>query len=215
VSIVDPAVEAYAAARTTPPDPALSALARETEATLGWAQMLSGPVEGRLLETLVFLARPRLVVELGTFSGFSALFMAGALPPGGRLVTCEADPQRAAFARARFAASPHGDRIELREGPALETVRSLEEPVDLAFVDADKAGYPAYYEALVPKLSERGLLVADNTLRGGRVLAPGRDDDGARGMAAFNDHVLADPRTVCVLLPVRDGITLVRPAPPR
>lgn len=201
-------LDAYAAARTTPPEPALDALYAETVAELGHESMLTGAVAGRLLETLVFLARPRLVVEVGTFSGYSALSMARALPEGGRIVTLELDPEHAAFARRRFAASPLGDRIELREGPALEALEAIDGPIDLAFVDADKEGYVAYYEAIVPKLAPHGLLVADNTLRGGRVLDPG--DERGREMDAFNRHVQDDPRTVNVLLTVRDGITLVR-----
>jgi caffeoyl-CoA O-methyltransferase len=201
-------LDAYAAARTTPPEPALDALYAETVSELGHESMLTGAVAGRLLETLVFLARPRLVVEVGTFSGYSALSMARALPEGGRIVTLELDPEHAAFARRRFAASPLGDRIELREGPALEALEAIDGPIDLAFVDADKEGYVAYYEAIVPKLAPHGLLVADNTLRGGRVLDPG--DERGREMDAFNRHVQDDPRTVNVLLTVRDGITLVR-----
>ena len=199
--IVSADVEAYSEAHTTPPPEALRALDAETRATQTSPQMLTGPVEGRLLETLVWVAQPRLIVELGTYSGYSARFMARALPPDGRLITCELDPDRAAFARERF----DDPRIELREGPALETLAAIDDPVDLAFVDADKPGYVDYYEALVPKLSERGLIVADNTLHGGGALE-------GDGMHDFNEHVMADPRTACVLLPVRDGVTLIRRA---
>ncbi|HEY8581839.1 MAG TPA: O-methyltransferase [Capillimicrobium sp.] len=203
-------VDAYAASATTPAGPELDEVYAATVAELGREGMLSGPVAGRLLETLVFLARPRLVVEVGTFSGYSALTMARALPEGGRIVTLEVDPAHAAFARARFEGSPLGARIELREGPALAALEAIDEPIDLAFVDADKEGYTAYYEAIVPRLSPHGLLVADNTLRGGRVL-DGADEQG-RIMDAFNRHVQADERTVNVLLTVRDGVTLVRRA---
>jgi len=192
-------IEAYSEAHTTPAPEHLQALADETRASLECPQMLTGPVEGRLLETLVWIARPRLIVELGTYSGYSAQFMARALPTGGRLITCELSAERAEFARRRL----QDPRVEIREGPALETLATIDEPIDLAFIDADKPGYPDYYEALVPKLSERGLIVADNTLRGGAVL------DGDI-MDAFNQRVLDDPRTVCVLLPVRDGVTLIR-----
>lgn len=208
MSNLEQELEPYAEARTTPPESSLDALYAATVSDLGHESMLTGPVAARLLETLVFVSRPRLVVEVGTFSGYSALSMARALPDDGRIVTLEVDPEHAAFARDRFAASPHGDRIELREGPALESLEALDGPIDLAFVDADKEGYVAYYEAIVPKLAPHGLLVADNTLRGGRVLDPG--DALGQEMDAFNRHVQDDPRTVNVLLTVRDGMTLVR-----
>jgi caffeoyl-CoA O-methyltransferase len=199
--IVSDDVETYSEAHTTPPPERLRRLGEQTRDSLDCPQMLTGAVEGRLLETLVWIARPKLVVELGTYSGYSAQFMARALPPGGRLITCELKPEHAAFARRRI----DDPRIEVREGPALETLATIDEPVDLAFVDADKGGYPDYYEALVPKLSERGMIVADNTLHGGGALEGDLMHD-------FNEHVMADPRTVCVLLPVRDGVTLIRRA---
>jgi caffeoyl-CoA O-methyltransferase len=202
------ALDDYAAARSSPLPDRMGGLARETAQRLGSPGMMSGPVVARLLQTLVFALRPRLVVELGTFSGYSAQAMAAVLPPGGRIVTCEVSPERAAFARRHMDAGPYGDRIEIRVGPALETLAGLREPVDLAYVDADKDAYVDYYEALVPRLGEHGLLVADNTLRGGRVLDPG--DEAGRELYAFNRHVRDDERTVAVLLTVRDGVTLVR-----
>jgi caffeoyl-CoA O-methyltransferase len=198
----------YAAAHSTPLPGWMGDLQRETAQELGSEGMLSGPVVGRLLQVLVHALRPRLVLEVGTFSGYSALAMAAALPAGGRIVTCELSPVRAAFAREHMDASPYGDRIEIRVGPAAETIAAVEEPVDLAFVDADKESYADYYEAIVPKLSEQGLLVADNTLRGGRVLDPA--DARGREMDAFNRHVRDDERSVAVMLTVRDGVTLVR-----
>jgi caffeoyl-CoA O-methyltransferase len=165
-------------------------------------------VLGQLLRTLVAIAAPRLVVEIGTFSGYSALAMAGGLPPEGRIVTCELSPERAEFARSYFDRSPHGERIDVRVGPALESVASLDGPFDFVFIDADKTGYPAYYDAVVPKLSQRGLIVVDNTLRGGDVADP--VDEGDAAMAAFNAHVHDDPRTENVVLSVRDGVTLIR-----
>jgi caffeoyl-CoA O-methyltransferase len=170
--------------------------------------MIAGPVLGRLLRFLVAMVAPRLVVEIGTFSGYSALAMAGALPPEGRIVTCELSPDRARFAQGYFDRSPFADRIDLRVGPALDTVAALDGPFDFAFIDADKEGYTDYYEAVVPKLSPRGLIAVDNTLYGGDVAHPVTEGD--RVMAAFNDHVHADPRTENVLLSVRDGVTLIR-----
>jgi caffeoyl-CoA O-methyltransferase len=212
--VVAEAVEAYAAAHTTPPPPFLQALAAETRETLDSPQMLTGEIEGRFLEFLVFLAQPRLVLEIGTYSGYSALSMAGALPAGGRIVTCELDPERVAFARRHIAEAGFAERIEVRQGPALETLATLEGPFDLVFIDADKVGYHDYYEAVLAKLAERGLIVIDNVLWSGRVAgAPSDDDtDSTRALRAFNDHVASDERVVAVMLSVRDGVTLVRRA---
>ena len=213
-AIAGDAVEAYAAAHTTAPAPFLRALAAETRETLDSPQMLTGEVEGRFLEFLVFLAQPRLVLEIGTYSGYSALSMAQALPAGARIVTCELDPARVAFAKRHIAAAGLGDRIDVREGPALATIATLEGPFDLVFVDADKEGYLGYYESVLPKLSARGLIVVDNVLWSGRVAAPPSDDDTAStgALRVFNDHVAADERVVSVMLTVRDGVTLVRRA---
>jgi caffeoyl-CoA O-methyltransferase len=138
--------------------------------------------------------------------------MARALPDGGRIVSCELDPERAAFAEAQIARAGMADRVRVRRGPALETIRELDEPLDLVFLDADKTGYPAYYEEVVPRLGASGLLVADNTLMSGRVLDPAPDDASAAAMAAFNARAASDPRVVATLLTVRDGVTLIRPA---
>jgi caffeoyl-CoA O-methyltransferase len=209
---VEPAIDRYAEQHTTAFAPELAALARDA-ATLGSVWMLSGPVVGRLLELLVHATRARLVLEIGTFAGLSALAMAGGLAPGGRIITCEIDRERGEFARARFEAAGLADRIELRIGPAIETIESLDGPFDLVFIDADKTGYLAYYEAVLPKLSAHGLIVVDNTLRSGTILEPARDDDaGTHSMARFNEHVARDPRAVCVMLTVRDGLTLIRRA---
>jgi caffeoyl-CoA O-methyltransferase len=211
MSLLDEAVEAYAEAQTAPAPDHLRRVADETAQQLGSAVMLTGPVEGRLLETLVFAAQPQLILEIGTFSGYSALSMAGGLVDGARIITCELDDARADFAQRHVDAAGLADRIEIRRGPALETIAALDGPFDLVFVDADKRGYVDYYEAVLPKLADHGLILADNTLAGGRV-ATGEDDDTARAIRAFNDHVATDPRTVQVLLTVRDGITLIRRA---
>lgn len=207
--MVDPAIEAYTEAHTTPPPPLLAALAEETQRSLESPGMMVGAVEGRFLELLVFATGARHVLEIGTFSGYSALSMAAGLPPDGRLVTCEIDHRHAEVARRFVDQSPYADRIELRVGPALDTLATLDGPFDLVFVDADKGNYTRYYEAAVPKLAERGLLLADNTLWSGRVLDDADTSGDTVAIRAFNDHVRADPRVVCVQLPVRDGVTLV------
>jgi caffeoyl-CoA O-methyltransferase len=208
--VVGPEVEAYAERHTTPPPQLLVELAAETEHSLELPQMMVGPVEGRFLETLVFVTGARRVLELGTFSGYSALFMAAALPADGRLVTCEIDPRSAEVARRFIGASPYRDRIEVRMGPALDTLAGLDGPFDLVFIDADKTNYVNYYEATVAKLAPRGLIVVDNTLRSGQVLHEATGDEATAAVRVFNDHVRHDERVVCVQLTVRDGVTLIR-----
>jgi caffeoyl-CoA O-methyltransferase len=210
-------IERYVDRHTTAEPEHLAALAAETRERLRSPQMLSGHVEGRLLETLVFATGARRVLEFGTYSGYSALSMAAALPADGKVVTLELSAEHAEVARRHFAASPYGDRIELRLGPALESLRDVgDERFDLVFIDADKAGYPDYYEAALARLSERGLIVVDNTLWSGRVV-PERDDadpdeptDTTLALRRFNELVAGDERVVCVILTVRDGVTLIR-----
>ena len=206
MDILDPRIEEYVERWTTPHDELLHELSERTAREIGSEQMLTGPVAGRLLEMLVWLGRPQRVLEIGTFTGHSALSMAAALPEGGRIDACELDPGRAAFAQSYFDRSPYGSRITLHVGPALETVNALDGEFDFVFIDADKTGYVDYYEAVLPRLSARGLIVADNTLASGRVL------DGSADIVAFNEHVAADPRSVQVILSVRDGMTLIRRA---
>lgn len=201
------ALHAYVEAHTTPLEPLLRELFDATHASLELPQMLAGPINGRLLRLLVSLHKPQLILEIGTYSGYSALAMAPALPPGGRIVTCELSEEHAEFARSWFARSPHGERIDLRVGPALDTIAQLDGPFDLVFIDADKEGYVGYYEAALPKLAPDGLILADNTLSNGRVLTA--DNEQGEVMRRFNDHVQADPRTENVLLTVRDGVTAI------
>jgi caffeoyl-CoA O-methyltransferase len=206
MDVIDPRIEEYVERFTSPHEELLAELSDETARALGSPQMLTGPVAGRLLEMLVWFGQPKRVLEIGTFSGHSALAMAGALPDGGRIDACEIDPERAAFAQRYFDRSPHGSKITLHVGPALETIDALEGDFDFVFIDADKPGYVDYYEAVLPRLSERGLIVADNTLASGEVV------DGNPPIATFNEHVAADPRSVQVILSVRDGMTVIRRA---
>ena len=206
MDILDPGIEEYVERLTSPHEDLLAELSEETRGELGFEQMLTGPVAGRFLEMLVWFGRPQRVLEIGTFSGHSALAMAAALPEGGRIDTCELDPERAAFAQGYFDRSPFGSRITLHVGPALESIARLEGDFDLVFLDAEKEGYIGYYETVLPRLSPRGLIVADNTLWSGRVL------EASGPIVAFNEHVAADRRSVQVLLSVRDGMTLIRRA---
>ena len=199
----------YAREHSSTTSPLLREVTEATHRELELPQMLSGVLDGGLLMALVHATGARLVLEIGTFSGYSSLAMASALAPDGRVVTCEIDEKAAAMARRHFDASPLGGRIDLRLGPALDTLGTLEGPFDLVFIDADKTGYLGYYEAVLPKLAAHGVIVVDNTLWGGRVLDPSEDSESTQAIRAFNDHVLADARTDCVLLPVGDGMTVI------
>jgi caffeoyl-CoA O-methyltransferase len=207
--ITEPAVEAYAQAHSSAEPPALQQVAATTAELLGQrAGMMVGHLEGGFLAALVAISGARTVLEIGTFTGYSALSMAAALPPDGRIDTCDVEPRHAEVAQRYIDRSPYADRITIHLGPALETIGRLQGEFDLVFVDADKENYANYYEAVLPRLSERGLLAIDNTLWSGKVLDPQEESD--RAIAALNDRIAADGRVVAVQLTVRDGITLVR-----
>lgn len=210
VDIVDPRIEAYAEEHTTAPTELLAELAAETRAELADSQMLSGGVVGRLLELLVHGVGARRVLEIGTFTGYSVLSMAAGLPPDGHIDTCEVDTARAEVARRYIARSPYSDRITVHSGPALESIEAIIGELDFVFIDADKPNYANYIEAVLPRLSERGLIAVDNTLWSGSVLDP--HDENARAIAELNDRLAADDRVIVTQLTVRDGVTLIRRA---
>jgi len=208
MNFIDKDVENFAHDHTEPESDLFRRLELETQATMKWPEMMVGRIEGQFLRMLVQLTSARRVLEIGTFTGYSALMMAEGLPPEGRLVTCEVNSKAEEVARRYFAESPHGHKIELRMGPALDTIATLTGPIDMVFIDADKTNYPNYYESCLPLLRPGGLIVADNVLWSGNVLAP--NDDDTRAIVAFNDRVQADPRAENVCLTIRDGIMLAR-----
>jgi caffeoyl-CoA O-methyltransferase len=212
IQLVHPELEAYAEAHTSPRPPLFDELRSVTYATMAYPEMQVGRLEGTLLKLLVALSGARRVVEIGTFTGFSALCMAEALPDEGEVLTCDIDPVAAKTAQAFFDRSPHGKKIRLALGDALDTLRALPQApsIDLAFLDADKERYGLYYEELLPRLRPGGLLVADNTLWSGHVLAPREGEATDRAIVEFNRVVTEDPRVENVLLPVRDGVMLAR-----
>jgi caffeoyl-CoA O-methyltransferase len=207
--IVSPEIEAYAAKQSTPLPALLVELMAETEQRFGErATMLSGELVGNLLQTLAAALSATRTLDIGCFTGFSAQMVAAALPDDGEVITLEFSPEHAALAREFFARSENGHKITLMEGPALDSIARLRGPFDLVFIDADKPNYINYYEAVLPLLADRGVIIADNVLWSGEVTHP-RDDNG-RAIAAFNDHVANDKRSVQVMLPVRDGLLLIR-----
>ena len=203
---VDKDVEQFAYDHTQPEGELFRRLREETHAKMQYPQMQVGRIEGQFLKLLVRLLGARHVLEIGMFTGYSALMMAEGLPADGKLITCDVNPEAEEIAQRYFAESPHGHKIEIQMGPALETIASLRGPLDMVFIDADKGNYSNYYEACLPLLRPAGLIVTDNVLWSGRVLNP--EDDETRAIVEFNERVQADPRVENVCLTVRDGLML-------
>ena len=211
MDIVSPAINDYLLAHSEPADAVLRDLAAETHRELGGAAgMQITHDEGELLTMLVRLIGARNAVEVGTFTGYSSICIARGLPADGHLLCCDVSEEYTAVARRYWERAGVADRVELRLAPAVETLQALptDRHLDFAFIDADKAGYPAYYEEIVTRVRAGGLIVLDNMLRDGRVLDPQNDDD--RAIVAMNDALVADDRVDVVLLPVRDGVSLAR-----
>jgi len=212
-ALILPEVVAYAESHSTAPPPHLAAVDESTRNDFPSWGMMVGRQEGRFLELLVFAAQATRVLEIGTFTGYSSIAMAAGLPEGGSIVSLEVNPHHATTARGNIAAAGLESRISVIEGPALESLAELSGPYDLVFIDADKPGYDAYFEAVLPKLAPHGLIVADNTLFSGGVLDSAADrSEGAAALRAFNDKLVEDPRVVCALTTIRDGVTLIRRA---
>jgi caffeoyl-CoA O-methyltransferase len=207
-TLVGEALERYALAHSQAPPELLDRLEQETREATTAAQMLTGRTEGQFLRLLATLVGARKILEVGMFTGYSALMMADALPPEGELHTCEISPAYAEIARRYFGQSPHGDKIRIHMGPALETLKELRGPFDLAFVDADKENYPNYYEPVLELLRPGGLVVFDNVLWSGRILDP--QDEASRAIHELNERVHEDPRVEHVLLTIRDGVLIGR-----
>jgi caffeoyl-CoA O-methyltransferase len=217
---LDPAVGAYIAARAAPPDDVQRDLIRETRELTGDRSVMQiSPEEGALISLLVGVTRARLAVEVGTFTGYSALCIARAMGPGSRLVCCDVSEEWTNVGRRYWQRAGVADRIELHIGPAVETLPTIDlageagAGVDLAFIDADKTNYAAYYEILLPLIRPDGLILVDNTLWSGQVVRPAPDaagDNDTVALQRFNDAVAADERVESYLLPVSDGLTLIR-----
>jgi caffeoyl-CoA O-methyltransferase len=211
-SWLDPSVAAYASAHSRRPDPILRGLIEETRSKLGpRAGMQISPDHGVLMEMLARATGAREAIEVGTFTGYSALCTARGMPEDGHLLCCDVSEEWTAIGRRYWERAGVGHKIELRIGPALDTLRSLppDERVDLAFVDADKPNYYSYFTELVPRVKPGGLILVDNTIWGGRVVDDGATEENTVAIRAFNDAVAADDRVVCLLLPFDDGLTFL------
>lgn len=208
VPIIPEAIERYCTSHSTPASAVADALERHTVEHCEYPQMLVGAWEGAFLRLLVGATGARRILEIGLFTGYSALSMAEGLPDNGEIISCDINPKTAATAQQYFDRSAHGHKITIRVGAALATLKTLTPPFDLVFIDADKENYSAYFEATLPLLRHGGLIVADNVLWSGRVLQPQEETD--RAIVTFNDKIKNDPRVECVMLPIRDGVTLIK-----
>ncbi|SCK04878.1 O-methyltransferase [Streptomyces sp. WMMB 322] len=212
MDIVNPALEDYLLAHASPADDVLRDLVEETHQLVPGTTMQISHDEGEFLTMLTQLTGVSLAVEVGVFTGYSSICIARGLSEGGRLLACDVSEEWTSVARRYWERAGLTDRIDLRLAPADETLRALptDQAVDFAFIDADKTGYPAYYEELVPRMRRGGLIVLDNVLRGGRVVDPSAQDAADRAIRQVNDTITADSRVQSVMLPLRDGVTLVR-----
>lgn len=208
--VIAPDIEAYAQAHSQPESPIRRALREETERTREDAVMVVGPLEGAFLQMVTQLVGAKRVLEIGTFTGYSALCFAEALPEDGTVVTCEIDEEAAAVARRYFARSPAGRKIDIRLGPALDTMRTLSGPFDLIFIDADKVNYLNYYRRALDLLSPHGVILIDNVLWSGEVLKHPPPDERTEAIQELNRTVAGDPRVTAVLVTIRDGVLMVR-----
>ena len=201
----------YAAAHSLQPTELQRELISETTSLGRIAGMQISPLQGAFMTVLATALRPRLAVEVGTFTGYSALCVASALEPGARLICCDVSEEWTSIARRYWERAGVADRIDLRIGPALDTLRALppEPQIDLAFIDADKFSYRDYYEETFTRLSPGGVILVDNVLWGGGAVEPASGDETAEALRAFNDHVAADTRASSVMLPIGDGLTMI------
>ncbi len=208
MNFINQEIEDYCRAHTTPLAPLFDQLRAATYSEMKAPQMQVGVLEGRFLGLLVAITGAKRVLELGTFTGFSGLAMASALPADGQLITCDIDPRATSMAKKFWDQSPHGKKIELKLGPALDSIAQITEPLDLVFIDADKANYVNYWEAVLPKVRSGGLIAVDNVLWSGAVLDPREKSDFE--IVNFNEHARRDPRVEIVMLTLRDGVLLAR-----
>jgi caffeoyl-CoA O-methyltransferase len=210
MELISPLIESYIAQFTSPEPIALEEVNRDTAAKHPLAHMLSGHVQGQFLSMICAMLKPKHVLEIGTFTGYSALCMQRCLPEDGMIHTIEIRPEDAATAAENFSKLNANKQITLHIGDAKEIIKQLPYQWDLVFIDADKTSYINYYEMVVPLLAKDGIIIADNVLFHGQVLEAPLKGKNAKALHAFNQHVQQDPRTEQVMLSIRDGLTIIK-----
>lgn len=207
--LTDKKLTEYAESHSSPESELLAELNRQTHLKVPMPRMLSGHLQGRALAMFSCMLRPSRILEIGTYTGYSALCMCEGLAPDGKLITIDVNEELEDMVRGYFERSGYAPRIEYILGNALEVIPGLRDTFDLVFIDADKKGYPAYYDLVIEKVRSGGVIIADNVLRHGKIV-DGSPDRETRNMQQFNEKVLADPRVENLLLPIRDGLMMAR-----
>ncbi|MBI3509205.1 MAG: O-methyltransferase [Bacteroidetes bacterium] len=210
MNFIDPKIEEYSIEKTTAESELLRRLSRETHLKTYMPRMLSGHLQGRLLSMISKMCNPSLIVEVGTFTGYSALCLAEGLPAEGKLITIDINEELKPLVQPFFEGSIHGKKIEMRYGNALTILKEIKDPIDLAFIDADKENYPAYWEIIFPKMKSGGIIIADNMLWSGKVIDENEKDIETEGVRKFAAIALNEKKAEQVLLPVRDGLLIIR-----
>ena len=210
LTLLKPGIDEYAESKSEPTSALLNHLVHETRSKMKYPSMLTGRLEGRFLKMMVQISGAKNVLEIGMFTGYSALSMAEGLPAGGTVTTLDIDEECIKFAKGFFERSEHGHKITVIAGPALNSLKKLEGPFDLVFIDADKTNYHNYYEAILPKLKSGGTILVDNVLWSGHVLDQDSTDENTRAIVDFNNFIAHDERVDRVLLTIRDGVFMLR-----
>lgn len=212
--IMKPGIEKYASDHTSAELPVLAKLSRATHLRTHQPQMLSGHLQGTFLQMIIHMIKPAAILEIGTFTGYSAICLAQGLQAGGRLTTIDCNPEMEDFAKPYFEEAGLSDKVNMIVGDASEIIANMEGPFDLVFIDADKENYVSYFKMVFPKVAPGGFILADNTLWYGRVIEPGAESDReTAGITRFNKYILHHPGIEHMLLPLRDGIMIVRKKP--
>ena len=210
MEFIDEGIEEYARLHTEPENDLLKELVRETHAMVLQPRMLSGHLQGRFLSFIAKVYQPSLILEIGTYTGYSALCMAEGLKAGGRLITIDVNEELETFTRSFFDRSAFKEQIDYRIADAAHEIPAIEGPIDMVFIDADKRNYALYFDLVIDKMRPGGLILVDNVLWSGKIIEEAAKDKSTQALRDFNTKVANDPRVEPLLLPIRDGLFLLR-----